>query len=253
MGSGIAVVTGVAEGVSHQRKINEEASSETRQLKFHIDVTASLPCSTSPSARARSRSSSRVAAVTGSMVVLHGDRLWLEPMDPATRQPGRGHPFTGFYIPYPDEERGGVRGLVSTISRDPPMLNWVYVERETLRVKYSNRTGSIRHHVGPWDWTEESGPESCVTFDGWEGFVAVEEEGEEGEGKRWGLYFDLEDDGLKKQKGGRRSVEVSLFRRVISEQEVNKWGLGASGNLGVKKTEHSVKGKDMMEKDEDGG
>ncbi|PNS21583.1 hypothetical protein CAC42_942 [Sphaceloma murrayae] len=232
MGSGIAVVTGVAEGVSHQQKVNEEASNETRQLKFHVDVSANS-------------SSSRANQVDSSMVVLHSDKLWLEPRDKATNQPVKGHPFTGFYIPYPDEERMGIRGMVSTISRDPPMLNWIYVDRETHEVKYSNRTGSIKHHVGEWDWTEETGPDSCVTFDGWEGFLAVEE----GPGK-WGLYFDMDDDGLegKGRKRGRRTIEVSLYRRVISEQEVNKWGLGASGNLGVKKTEHEVKGKNMLEK-----
>lgn len=236
MGSGIAVVTGVAEGVSHQQKVNEEASSEVRQLKFHIDVAPSDPSSLS----------TRSKAVADTMVTLHSDKLWLSPRDNETRQPAGGaHPFTGFYIPYPDEERGGIRGMVSTISRDPPMLNWVYVDRETHEVKYSNRTGSIKHHVGEWDWTEESGPESCVTFDGWEGFLAVEE----GEGK-WGLYFDMDDDGLGERKKGRRTVEVSLYRRVISEQEVNKWGLGSSGNLGVKKTEHEVKGKNMLEKKE---
>ncbi|KAF4548461.1 Hypothetical protein D9617_28g065670 [Elsinoe fawcettii] len=238
MGSGIAVVTGVAEGVSHQQKVNEEASSETRQMKFHVDVAAVSP---SPSTSKKARE------CDGTMVVLHSDRLWLEKRDAATKQPVQHHPFTGFYIPYPDEERMGVRGMVSTISRDPPMLNWIYIDRETHEVKYSNRTGSIKHHVGPWDWTEETGPDSCLTYEDWEGFVAVEE----GEGK-WGLYFDVDDDGLAGKKKGKRTVEVSLYRRVISEQEVNKWGLGASGNLGVKKTEHSVKGKDMMEKNEEG-
>lgn len=34
---GIPVVTGVAEGVSHQKKQNEEAANETRMVKFYID------------------------------------------------------------------------------------------------------------------------------------------------------------------------------------------------------------------------
>ncbi|GAM83100.1 hypothetical protein ANO11243_010860 [Dothideomycetidae sp. 11243] len=212
--TGIATVTGIAEGVSYQRKVNEEASHETRQLKFHVDVGASS------------------SALQGGMIVLRDDRLWVETkdgIDKESRLPKTGHPFTGFYLQYPDPERMAVRGMVSTISRDPPVLNWIYVEKETFRVMYSNRSGSIAHHVGEWDWTEETGPESCLTFDGWEGFVAVEEE----KGV-WGLYFDMEDDGLKDRKKGRRVVEVTLYRRVISDQE---------------KTEHEVKGKNMLEKD----
>lgn len=34
----IPVVTGVAEGVSHQKKQNEEAANETRMIKFNILV-----------------------------------------------------------------------------------------------------------------------------------------------------------------------------------------------------------------------
>ncbi|KAF2150227.1 hypothetical protein K461DRAFT_281463 [Myriangium duriaei CBS 260.36] len=229
--TGIATTTGIAEGVSHQQKVNEENANESRQLKFHIDVSCD-----SASAKLRSQ-------LHGGMVVLHSDRLWIEPRDKATNQPASGrHPFTGFYLPYPDEDRPMTRGMVSTISRDPPMLNWIYAEKEELCFKYANRTGSIQHHVGDWDWTEEFGPESCITFDGWEGFVAVEEEG-----GKWGLYFDYYDDGLAERKKGRKVVEVTLYRRVISEQEVNQWGLGSSGNLGVKKTEHEVKGKNMMD------
>jgi len=41
---------------------------------------------------------------------------------------------------------------------------------------------------------------------------------------------------LKKVKKGRKTVEVSLVRRVISEQETNKWGLAGEGNIGFKKT-----------------
>lgn len=131
------------------------------------------------------------------------------------------------------------RGLVSTISVDPPMLNWIYVDKETFEMKYSNRTGSIMHHVGEYDWTSEEGPDSCLTFDGWEGFLAVEEGEEEwnhGTRGKWALYFDMDDDGLKGKKNGRRTLEVSLQRRVIAEQELNKWGVGQQGNIGFKTT-----------------
>lgn len=126
--------------------------------------------------------------------------------------------------------------MVSTISDDPPMLNWIYVDKDTMEVKYSNRSGSIAHHVGDFDWTQEDPSDSDVTFDGWEGFLAVEEKRQSGEERsEWALYFDMDDDGLKKYKNGRKTVEVSLVRRVIN-QETNQWGVGQSGNIGVKAT-----------------
>lgn len=85
--------------------------------------------------------------------------------------------------------------------------------------------------MGDWDWTEETGPDSCLTFDGWEGFLAVKNE--DGD---WQVYFDVADDGLKGKVGKRRMLELGLKRRLMGEQEVNQWGLGSSGNLGVKKT-----------------
>lgn len=121
------------------------------------------------------------------------------------------------------------------------MLNWVYVDRATQELKYSNRSGSIAHHVGDYDWTDET-EDSCLTFGGWESFVAVEEaagaqerDEERGRGS-WAIYCDVEDDGLKAIKKGRRTLEVRLGRRVISDQEVNQWGIGRQGNIGFKTT-----------------
>ena len=142
------------------------------------------------------------------------------------------HPFTGFYVAYPDNDRPYTRGLVSTISRDPPMLNWVYVDKDTLECKYASRSGSIAHHVGSYDWTSEDAEDSNVTLDEFEGFIAVDE----GKDKGWALYFDMDDDGLKGVKKGRRTCEVSLKRRILTAQETNKWGLKEEGNIGFKKT-----------------
>lgn len=123
--------------------------------------------------------------------------------------------MTAFYIAYPDEERPPTRGLVSTISHDPPMLNWIYVDSDTLELKYGNRTQSREHLVGPWDWTEEEdgeGEGEGLVFEGWEGFVLVEEE----EGV-WGVRFDRMDDGLKGVVGvkGKRVLRVSLERKMV--------------------------------------
>jgi hypothetical protein len=101
-----------------------------------------------------------------------------------------------------------------------------------LEVKYSSRTGSIAHHVGSFDWTTEEPEDSAITLEDWEGFVAIEEPG----GKGWALYFDYNDDGLKAVKNGRKSCEVSLMRRLLSVQDLNKWGLKEEGNIGFKTT-----------------
>lgn len=42
-------------------------------------------------------------------------------------------------------------GMVTTISDDPPFLNWVYLDRNTHEVKYGIRDEAQPHVVGPWD------------------------------------------------------------------------------------------------------
>ena len=220
--TGVSVVTGVAQGVSEQKRQNADAANQTRMLKFHVDVRVD------PSIR-----KGRGAELNDTIVTLHDSKVWIEAKSPITRLPENvaHHPFTGFYIAYPDDNRQYTRGLVSTISVDPPMLNWIYVDKDTLEVKYSSRSGSIAHHVGSFDWTSEDSNDSCITLDDFEGFIAMEEDD-----GQWALYFDMNDDGLKGIKKGRRTVEVSLVRRVISDQETNKWGLAGEGNIGFKKT-----------------
>ncbi|KAF2090295.1 hypothetical protein K490DRAFT_13727, partial [Saccharata proteae CBS 121410] len=207
---GIPTVTGVAEGVHHQKEQNKEAANETRMVKFYMDVFCGAK-------------SSKKDEVDGGMVVVHKNKLWICPKDPSTELPvspvhgtPAPHPFTGFYIQYPDEERNPrERGLVSTVSVDPPMLNWIYAHKETLELTYGNRTQSIEHVVGPWDWTDD---EAGVTLEGWEGFVAVEED--EVDGLRWALYYDRWDNQLEKGKkvGGKRVLPCSLERRVLPEE-----------------------------------
>ena len=120
------------------------------------------------------------------------------------------HTLQAFYVPYPDEEREPTRGLVSTIADDPPMLNWIYVDKNTLELKYGNRTQSREHHVGPWDWTED---EVGLTIENWEGFVAVEEDGGE-----WAVYYDRKDDRLKGLVPRQKVLQISLERTLIEEK-----------------------------------
>lgn len=149
-------------------------------------------------------------------------QVYLDNPDPSTRT----HPsYTSlaFYIEYPEPEetkhleRG--LGLPTHVSDNPPLLNWVYVDEKTHELKYGNRSQSVAHLVGPWDWTED---EKTITLEKNQRFVAVEAE-EEGEGV-WALYFDRNRDELAAvlEEQGRLDsafVPVELVRRVVVEEK----------------------------------
>jgi hypothetical protein len=100
-------------------------------------------------------------------------------------------------------------GMVSQVRVDPPLLNWIYVDKDTMELKYGNKTASVAHHIGPWDWTED---EEGITFDETEAFVAVEDPATH----QWQLYYDMDDDGLSRfVPKGRRKFEISLERTMI--------------------------------------
>lgn len=133
-----------------------------------------------------------------------------------------GHLFAGYYFQHPEHKWGRKgEGFVSTICDDPPFLNWIYVDRDTYEVKYGNRHESEGHLLGPWDCTSI---EKRVTFDGWEGFAVAEKRPAEadGEGAEWALYFDVDDDGLRKTVPlDRRVLEVELIRKEMRVPPVN--------------------------------
>ncbi|KAJ6489039.1 hypothetical protein C8R45DRAFT_901948 [Mycena sanguinolenta] len=146
--------------------------------------------------------------VDGKIVVLRKQRLYLDDSDPAHRTFDDGHPFSGFYLEYPVDPKP--LGLVSTISKDPPELNWIYVDRKTLDVKYGNKTASQNHIPGPWDWTDD---QEGLMLDGWEGFVVLEESP-----GVWVLHYDRDEDHLRQARGTKGAVvEVSLNRRVLKQ------------------------------------
>ena len=232
----IPVVTGVAQGVEHQKKQNEEAANESRMWKFNCLVS----CDTDDEIAKEE--------LNNAILVVRHDKVWVVPRDADNKPvpPVEGtkpelHAFAGFYIQYPDESRfPPERGLVSTISDDPPMLNWVYCDKETYELRYNNRTGSMAHHVGVWDWSED---ETRVTFDGWEGFIAIDEwDGEDEdpttpwgkEGLRWAVYFDKDDNGLKGRHKGRDKFEIALTRRIQSAEEQLKQNEAAEKKMQVK-------------------
>lgn len=124
------------------------------------------------------------------------------------------HTAQAFFIGYPDNERNRGDGLVSTVSDDPPMLNWIYVDKDRLDLRYGNRTQSIDHIVGHWDWTEDG---QRVMLEGQEHFVAVKEK----EGI-WALYYDRNGDGLVDVvEPDKTVVGISLDRRVIEVSTEN--------------------------------
>jgi hypothetical protein len=95
--------------------------------------------------------------------------------------------------------------MVTTISDDPPQLNWVYLDAETCELKYGLRVDAEPNIVGPWTVTAV---ERRTTLAGWEGFMAVKED----DGS-WALYFDWNDDGLEGFADGKKKMEVELTRR----------------------------------------
>ena len=120
------------------------------------------------------------------------------------------YPFSGFYINYPNDEQH--LGLVSMISKSPPAMGWIYVDRHTLEARYGNRTASIDHIVGPWDWTLD---ESRVMLEDKEAFVAVED------GENWPVYFNRNGNRAE-LPAGKRILPVKIERRVREQPKEAK-------------------------------
>ncbi|KAJ4982923.1 hypothetical protein SVAN01_11590 [Stagonosporopsis vannaccii] len=147
------------------------------------------------------KTSSRSREINGRSVVLRNGKLWIE----TTSEGGEpfGHMYAGYYLPYPDTK---YEGLVTTITDVAPIMNWVYIDKETYEVKYGVRADAQPNLTGPFDCTRQ---DRRLTFDGWEGWCAVEEyEG------YWSLYFDVDDNGLKQKiEPGIRVLELELSRK----------------------------------------
>ncbi|EMD93555.1 hypothetical protein COCC4DRAFT_133280 [Bipolaris maydis ATCC 48331] len=147
------------------------------------------------------KSSNRSREINGRQVVLRNGKLWI---DTGTEDGSPlGHPYAGYYLPYPDTK---YEGLVTTITDVAPIMNWVYIDKETCEVKYGVRADAQPNLTGPFDCTRQ---DRRLTFDGWEGWCAVEQAP-----GLWELYFDLNDDGLKSKLGpGTRVLEIELSRK----------------------------------------
>jgi hypothetical protein len=92
------------------------------------------------------------------------------------------------------------------VTDEAPILNWIYIDKETHEAKYGIRAAAQPNLTGPFSCTRQ---DRRMTFDDWEGFLAVEEEP-----FLWAVYFDINDDGLKgKLRSGVRVLEIELTRR----------------------------------------
>jgi hypothetical protein len=147
------------------------------------------------------KSSTKSREINGRPVVLRNGKLLI---DPGTGDGAPlGHPYAGYYLPYPDSSH---EGLVTTITDVAPIMNWVYIDRETYEVRYGVRADAQPNLTGPFDCTRQ---DRRMTFDGWEGFCAVEEQP-----GLWALYFDVNDNGLQsKIASGTRVLEIELSRK----------------------------------------
>lgn len=131
-------------------------------------------------------------------------------------------------MPYPDTS---YEGLVTTLSDDPPVLNWIYVDKNTYEVKYGFRKDAQEHLTGPFDCTRQ---DRRMTLEGWEGFVAVESYP-----GVWALYFDRDDDGLStKVPMGTRVLEVELTRREKKERKPEPAAPNQAQTLDEKMRQH---------------
>ncbi|CAK7242404.1 MAG: hypothetical protein STHCBS139747_003895 [Sporothrix thermara] len=161
---------GVCEALSAQKKQN---AADKEKAKFTATTALSL---------AGERP-------VESPLVLAGGRLFINHPD----APLPAHTFSGYYFNYPGETE--CLGLVSTISNDPPMLNWIYFDKDTGRMQHAGRKDTIGHGVGPWGWTEGQGEDDgkWLTYKGSPTqFVAVEEEIVLGGAVTsvWGVYLN---------------------------------------------------------------
>lgn len=122
------------------------------------------------------------------------------------------HPFSGYYLPYPNSN---FEGLVSTISDNPPQLNWIYLDTlsSIFQMSHGLRAEAENGLTGPWGARVCSDGEKRFLMENWEGFVAIENDDEPA---LWSLCFDRHDDGLKGRiRTGQRTVEVELIREAI--------------------------------------
>ncbi|RDW72947.1 hypothetical protein BP6252_06854 [Coleophoma cylindrospora] len=197
-------IIGTTEAVRQGQKQNSKQAHRSRKANLQVSCT-------DPSSRAKD--------VNGGWIVLRDGKLWATNTNPKAKYPAETwekqqrmdheHLLAGYFFAYPGNpwgKRGD--GYVSTISDDPPQLNWIYVDKDTYEVKYGLKADAEPHLCGPWT---VSPIDRRLTFDGWEGFTVVEEYEDE-----WALYYDVDDDGLEEKVPADVPImEIELTRREL--------------------------------------
>ncbi|KAF7562835.1 hypothetical protein G7046_g1287 [Stylonectria norvegica] len=182
-----------------QEAIRQSQSKSKREEHRARRCNLVISC-VKPSGRSRDINSKLVVLKDGKLYV--ANKLLSDEEEPSEATSG-GYPFSGYFLPYPDTP---YEGLVSTISDDPPQLNWIYVDKDTYEVKYGVRADAQGNITGPFDCSPQ---DRRMTLETWEGFAVVEEHP-----GVWALYFDKDDDGLRsKIPRGTRVLDVELTRR----------------------------------------
>ncbi|KAK0621619.1 hypothetical protein B0T17DRAFT_493422 [Bombardia bombarda] len=195
----IPTTIGVCEALSAQKKADAAAKEKA---KFHLTVTVSLDGK----------------RPVECWCILKDGRFWID--HPAFPMPG--HKFTGYYFTYPSEAQH--LGMVSTIADDPPMLNWIFVDKDTHMVRHGGRGETLGGHIiGPWYWSAD---EQRLTLEGDDSnFVAVQDEN-----KKWSIAWDRDgsirgsngtdegEEGGKAQGGSKKRPQlwlpIKLHRRL---------------------------------------
>ncbi|KAI5202223.1 hypothetical protein E4T38_05736 [Aureobasidium subglaciale] len=204
-----SAIIGTTEAIKQGQRNNTR--EEHRGRKSNLTIT--LPVRNAYSAQ-----------FDGALVVLKNNKLCID-TEHSRLGAHRFHPFSGYYLPVPwigiAWKKAGFRhgeGMVTTISDDPPFLNWVYLDRDTYEVKYGIRVEAEPHLVGPWDCTPI---DRRLIFNGWEGFVIVQEDEES---DLWALYFDRDDDGLRGEEKmgtqGKRMLLVEASRKEMRKTKM---------------------------------
>lgn len=199
-------IIGTTEAVRHGEQQN--ARERHRGRKYNLTVNLL-------------KHSTYSAQFNGAPIVLRDHKLYIDTRRDTSARPSEPEyfPATINYLAYPGKKEiwrdAGFRngeGMVTLIN-DERYLNWVYVDHATYEVKYGERVLAEPHLVGPWDCTAI---DRRLTFRGWEGFIAVQEENGD---DMWALYFDCQDDGLTGEgqigNKGKRMLEVEVSRKEL--------------------------------------
>lgn len=187
----IPTVTGVGQAVSAQKKAN---AANKEKEKFHLTAIV------------QDGEEEDDDYETDFCVLRDGKLLVNIPLDAGFP----GYAFCGYYFTYPSEEQH--LGLVSTISDDPPMLNWLYINKDTHAVEYGARKDTLGHVIGPWGWSAD---EQFLTIQGSDDVFVAKLERDESGSQRWVVYWDPESEILATTEVEEECKPVRLRRAML--------------------------------------